>query len=99
MNFLFAVDPVLAFGFPGGIEVMVVGLVILLLFGNKLPSLMRNVGRSAVEFKKGVQGIEEDLEEAAKPSSSAASGPAEETAASPLQQRVDQDVADTGGNE
>jgi len=41
---------------------------------------MRNVGRSAVEFKKGVQGIEEDLEEAAKPSSSEASEPAEETA-------------------
>ena len=80
MNFLFAVDPVLAFGFPGGFEAMIVGLIILLLFGNKLPSLMRNVGRSAVEFKKGVQGIEEDLDEATKPSSSEeASEPAEET--------------------
>ena len=80
MNFLFAVDPVLAFLLPGAGEVWIIGLVILLLFGNKLPSLMRNVGRSAVEFKKGVQGIEEDLEEAAKPSSSEASASAEETA-------------------
>ena len=79
MNFLFAVDPVLAFLLPGAGEVWIIGLVILLLFGNKLPSLMRNVGRSAVEFKKGVQGIEEDLDEATKPSSSAeASEPAEE---------------------
>jgi sec-independent protein translocase protein TatA len=36
--------------------------VILLLFGNRLPSLMRSMGRSVVEFKKGVQGIEDDTE-------------------------------------
>ena len=80
MNFLFAVDPILAFLLPGGGEIWIFGLIILLLFGNKLPSLMRNVGRSAVEFKKGVQGIDEDLDEATKPSSpEEASEPAEET--------------------
>ena len=80
MNFLFAADPVLAFLLPGGGEIWIFGLIILLLFGNKLPSLMRNVGRSAVEFKKGVQGIEEDLDEATKPSSpEEVSEPAEET--------------------
>ena len=42
-------------------------LLILLLFGSaKLPSLMRNLGRSAVEFKKGVHGVEEEMKEAVR---------------------------------
>ena len=39
-------------------EVAIIGGVILLLFGNRLPSLMRSMGRSVVEFKKGVNDIE-----------------------------------------
>jgi sec-independent protein translocase protein TatA len=71
MTFLFAIEPVLAFGFPGGIEMFIVMGVILLLFGSaRLPSLMRNLGRSAVEFKKGVHGIEEDVDQAASDTSS-----------------------------
>jgi sec-independent protein translocase protein TatA len=54
------------FGFPGGIELVIVALVILLLFGNRLPSVMRSMGRGIVEFKKGVQGIEDDIDEAGK---------------------------------
>jgi sec-independent protein translocase protein TatA len=50
-----------AFGFSGW-EIIVVALVILLLFGNRLPGLMRSLGQGVVEFKKGVQGIEEDDE-------------------------------------
>ena len=70
MTFLFAIEPVLAF-IPGGMEIWILGLVILLLFGSaRLPSLMRNLGRSAVEFKKGVQGIEENVDQAASDSSS-----------------------------
>ena len=44
----------------GWIEVVVLGLVILLLFGNRLPTLMRSLGRGVVEFKKGVQGIDDE---------------------------------------
>jgi sec-independent protein translocase protein TatA len=52
------------FGFIGvnPWEIIVIGLVILLLFGNRLPGLMRSLGRGVVEFKKGVQGIEDDSE-------------------------------------
>jgi sec-independent protein translocase protein TatA len=50
-----------AFGF-GPWELVVVAMVILLLFGNRLPGLMRSLGQGVVEFKKGVQGIEEDEE-------------------------------------
>lgn len=51
----------------GPVELLVVGGVMLLLFGNRLPSLMRSVGRSVVEFKKGVHEIEhDDVDEAGK---------------------------------
>ena len=53
----------------GPVELIVVGSVVLLLFGNRLPGLMRSVGRSVVEFKKGVNEIEHDEpSEGAKPS-------------------------------
>lgn len=48
------------FAFFSGIEIVVVALVVLLLFGNRLPGLMRSLGQGVVEFKKGVQGIEEE---------------------------------------
>ena len=51
----------------GWLELVIVGLVVLLLFGNRLPSVMRSLGRGMVEFKKGVQGIEDDESEGRKP--------------------------------
>lgn len=48
----------------GGYEVVVIGFVALLVFGNRLPSVMRSLGRSVTEFKKGVAGIEEDIDQA-----------------------------------
>ena len=48
----------------GGTELMVVGLVSLLIFGNRLPSVMRSLGKSVTEFKKGVAGIEDDIDTA-----------------------------------
>ena len=54
--------PLFGFG-VGPWELMVVALVVLLLFGNRLPSVMRSLGRGVIEFKKGVQGVEEDLDE------------------------------------
>ncbi len=53
------------FGMPGHLELLIIGVIILLLFGHRLPSLMRSLGRGVVEFKKGVSGLEDDMEEAA----------------------------------
>ena len=50
----------------GPMEMVIVGVVILLLFGSRLPSVMRSLGQGLVEFKKGVQGVEEDKENAHK---------------------------------
>jgi sec-independent protein translocase protein TatA len=36
-------------------------VIVLLLFGNRLPSVMRSLGQGVVEFKKGLQGLEEDM--------------------------------------
>jgi len=46
----------------GTTELMVVAFVSLLIFGNRLPSVMRSLGKSVTEFKKGVSGIEEDMD-------------------------------------
>ena len=50
------------FGAPGPVELVIVVVILLLLFGNRLPSVMRSLGQGVVEFKKGVQGIEDDSE-------------------------------------
>jgi sec-independent protein translocase protein TatA len=55
-------QPVFAFGL-GPLEVLIVGIVVLLLFGNRLPTLMRSLGRGVIEFKKGAQGIDDDIDE------------------------------------
>lgn len=46
------------FGF-GHWEVLIVMLVVLLLFGNRLPALARSMGMSLTEFKKGIKEIDE----------------------------------------
>ena len=53
------------FGFPGPLEAIIVAMIILLLFGNRLPSVMRSMGRGITEFKKGVKGIENEVDQAA----------------------------------
>jgi sec-independent protein translocase protein TatA len=49
-------------------ELLIVLIVVLLLFGNRLPNVMRSLGRGVTEFKKGIEGIEDDVDAAAKKS-------------------------------
>jgi len=49
---------------PGGMEMMVILLIAVLLFGaNKIPKLARSTGEAMGEFKKGRQEVEEELRE------------------------------------
>ena len=45
----------------GYMELLVVGGIMLLLFGKRLPEVARSMGKGITEFKKGVQGIEDDV--------------------------------------
>lgn len=47
---------------PGGWELLVILGIVLLLFGNRLPSVMRSLGQSITEFKKGARDAEEEPE-------------------------------------
>jgi len=51
----------------GQYELLIVAGIALLLFGHRLPSVMRSLGRGVTEFKKGVQGIEDDVESSERP--------------------------------
>ena len=61
----------LAFGF-GPMELAIVAAIVLLLFGGRLPGAMRNLGRSVVEFKKGVKDTDELPDAGAKGTEKAA---------------------------
>jgi sec-independent protein translocase protein TatA len=54
-----SLTPVFAIFGLGPTELIIVGLVVLLLFGSRLPKVMRSLGEGIVEFKRGVQGIED----------------------------------------
>jgi sec-independent protein translocase protein TatA len=42
---------------------LIVMVIVLLLFGNRLPSVMRSLGRGVTEFKKGLDSPAEDEDE------------------------------------
>ena len=72
--------PVFALFNLGTGEIILIVLVVLLLFGaRRLPELMRSMGKSVSEFKKGVNEVSEEIHKEPKssdPSSSSLNKPA-----------------------
>src|SRR5262247_3770567 len=69
----------LAFGMPVGGEWLILLVLGLLIFGRRLPEVGRSLGKGIVEFKKGIQGIEDDVnEQVNKPSRRIADEPRQE---------------------
>jgi len=54
----------LAFWSPGPGEMMVLAAVALLLYGGKLPEVARSWGKSFAEFRRGLSGIQSDINDA-----------------------------------
>ena len=79
-----AMNPVfLAMWMPGPFEWAMIGAVALLIFGRRLPDVARSVGKSIVEFKRGLREVKDDIDtqsriESAPPPKPEQSGPTSE---------------------
>ena len=51
----------LAFFTTGGYEWIIILIVALLLFGRRLPEVMRSMGQGIHQFKRGLNDVQEDL--------------------------------------
>lgn len=52
----------------GWLEIIALSLLGVLIFGKRLPEVGKSLGKGIVEFKKGLSGIEDDLDTASKSS-------------------------------
>lgn len=51
---------------PGPWEMAIIAVLGILIFGKRLPEVGRGIGKSIVEFKKGLAGIDEEVDKAAQ---------------------------------
>lgn len=51
---------------PSGWEWMIVLAIGLLIFGRRLPDVGRSIGKTVVEFRKGIREVEDDIKSADK---------------------------------
>ena len=54
---------VLGFWTPGPLELIVIAIIALLIFGRRLPEIARGLGKSLTEFKKGVNEAKQTKDE------------------------------------
>jgi sec-independent protein translocase protein TatA len=59
-----------------GWELLLILGIGLLLFGSRLPAVGRNLGKGIVEFKKGIKGVTDEVEQASSQASAPVSTPA-----------------------
>ena len=45
----------------GPVEMLIVGVIAVLLFGNRLPEVGRSLGKGLIEFKKGLRDIQSEV--------------------------------------
>ena len=57
----------------GPMELVVIGIIALLVFGPRLPSVMRSLGKGIVEFKKGLRDTGDEIDRSIEAPSESAS--------------------------
>ena len=55
-------EQIMAVWMPGWPEMVIIAVVGLVIFGRRLPDVARNIGKSIIEFKKGMRDVKVDLE-------------------------------------
>jgi sec-independent protein translocase protein TatA len=53
-------------GMPGPTEMVIIGIIAVLLFGNRLPAVARSIGGAIPSFKKGMAEVENECKEIEK---------------------------------
>ncbi len=61
-TWLFPTSTPLAIGMPSGFEWLIIAGIGLLIFGKRLPEVGRSLGKGIVEFKKGLKGVEDEVD-------------------------------------
>ncbi|MBC02791.1 MAG: twin-arginine translocase TatA/TatE family subunit [Phycisphaerae bacterium] len=77
---------------PGTTEWIIILVIGLLIFGRRLPEVGRSLGKGIVEFKKGIKGIEDEID-----TESSQSKPAELDQKASFSEETEHDAAPTGG--
>ena len=54
---------ILAFWTPGPVELIIILVIAVLLFGRRLPEIARGLGKSITEFKKGVKETQDEVDD------------------------------------
>ncbi len=57
------------------VVMLILGVIAVLLFGERLPEVARSVGKGLMEFKRGIRSIQEDVEGAINSATSNTSTP------------------------
>ena len=72
----------------GPMELLVIAILGVLLFGRKLPEISKYLGKSIIEFKKGMKGLEDHIDDGYSPSHPQAAQQPQSTEAIRPPQRV-----------
>ena len=66
-------------GLPMGVEWIIILVVALLIFGKRLPEVGKSLGKGIVEFKRGLKGVQDEVDEVSREVEDVSSRPATAT--------------------